>query len=64
MTAEECRTAILEAEATAAEGIARDLNGLRGLHGEVIAFIEGRWLRWLDARLERINRTYYSALED
>lgn len=64
MTADECRAAILAAEKHAAEGIARDLQGLAGVHGDVIAFIESRWLRWLEAKTECIERAYYSALED
>lgn len=45
-------------EQQAQDGIARDLDGLHGVHGDVIAFIEDRWLRWLDAGIERLNREF------
>jgi hypothetical protein len=59
VTPEEHRAAILEAEAKAAAGIERDLVGLHAVHGDVVAFIESRWLRWLDRRVESIERAYY-----
>lgn len=46
----------LEAEASA--GVERDLDGLGAVHGDVVAFIEGRWLRWLDATLARLDAQY------
>jgi hypothetical protein len=42
----------------AAAGVARDLDGLAGVHGDVIAFIEGRWTTWLDVRILRLNEQY------
>ncbi len=46
-------------EQEAADGIARDLDGLRGVvSSSPIAFIEGRWLAWLDAAIVRLNEQY------
>lgn len=45
-------------EDDAAAGIERDLEGLRGVHGDVVAFIERRWTRWLDRALARLDARY------
>ena len=45
-------------EAYAAAGVARDLRGLGGIHGDVIAWIESRWTTWLDARIKRLSDQY------
>jgi hypothetical protein len=45
-------------EQQAQEGIARDLEGLCAVHGDVIAFIEGRWVDWLDAGIAKLNAEF------
>lgn len=45
-------------EEHAAAGVARDLKDLGGVHGDVIAFIEGRWTKWLDVRLAWLTEDY------
>lgn len=45
-------------EQEAADGISRDLAELRGVHGDVIAFIEERWTKWLDACISLLDQEY------
>jgi hypothetical protein len=50
-------------EARAAAGVARDLDGLAGIHGEVIAWIESRWIAWLYVRTARLAEDYERAAQ-
>lgn len=51
-------------EQQAQDGIARDLEGLRAVHGDVITFIEGRWVDWLDAGIARLNAAFKTQAQD
>lgn len=52
------RARLLAFEEKAAAGIRRDLVGLGGVHGDVVAFVESRWTRWLDANIALLDRQY------
>lgn len=52
------RARLLELEDRAAAGILADTHDLGGVHGDVVAFVEGRWLRWLDANITLLDRRY------
>lgn len=71
MTPADYRAAILAAEARASAGIARDLEGLRGVADSGYAhgwgptyFIESRWIAWLDAHCQAIEDRYYAELDE